>query len=79
MRSLKGMLLEMGVDLGDWNLEIAWDISADGKTIVGTATSQQLNRQEAFIVVIPEPQISALLMVGGGLLACRFWHRNQKL
>lgn len=69
MRRLQTVLEELGLDLSGWLLETAYDISDDGRTIVGTAHNQSLNRAEAYIVVIPEPQISVLLMVGGWLLA----------
>ena len=38
MRRLRDVLQEQGVDLSGWELSFASDISADGKTIVGSGS-----------------------------------------
>ena len=71
MRSLQGVLTDMGVDLTGWHLRGANAISADGTTIVGGAMNPQ-GALEAFLVVIPEPGSTTLIgLVGATLLARR--------
>jgi uncharacterized membrane protein len=66
MRLLGQVLTELGVDLGGWQLALdggVLGVSADGKTIVGTARNPEGVR-EAWIAVIPEPGTALLLAVG---------------
>ena len=68
-RSLKAVLEnDHGLDLTGWELDLAFDISADGRTIVGSGTFDEGNGDEriaAWVAVIPEPASAALLAVGG--------------
>jgi probable HAF family extracellular repeat protein len=70
-RVLRELLLEQGVDLGDWNPVVARSTSYDGETIAGLARSPTLGSQ-AFVArlnpgtFIPEP--SSLVLSGIGLL-----------
>jgi hypothetical protein len=69
MRSLQDVLANSGIDMTGWQLEIAFDVSADGKTIVGYGDNPNGNR-EAWRAAIPEPStlflcILALGVVGG--------------
>ncbi|HUN81419.1 MAG TPA: PEP-CTERM sorting domain-containing protein [Phycisphaerae bacterium] len=41
MRNLREVLTGLGLDLTGWQLEVAMDVSADGKTIVGKGTNPQ--------------------------------------
>jgi probable HAF family extracellular repeat protein len=69
-QSLEQVLISGGVDLTDWTLSSAWGISADGQTIVGSATNPDGN-SEAFMAVIPEPSTTSLFVFGGLLLLKR--------
>jgi len=60
MRPLADVLeSEYGLDLGGWNLYRAYDVSADGKTIVGVGMHS--GHREAWLAYIPEPSGLCLL------------------
>lgn len=66
-----GVLLRaMGLDLEGWTLLGANDVSADGRTIVGSGINPA-GQTEACIAVIPEPSTTLLLGVGLAALAVR--------
>lgn len=79
MQSLTAMLEAGGVDLSGWTLTDAQDISGDGTTIVGYGTHN--GNTEAFVAVIPEPSVVALVSVSGvGLwFIRRFSSGKQKM
>jgi probable HAF family extracellular repeat protein len=63
IRSLKTVLVDeygLGDALDGWSLDTAEDISADGTTIVGSATDASRQFQ-AYRVVLPEPVAAGLL------------------
>ena len=63
MRTLETILSnDFGVDLTGWNLIEAIDISADGTTIVGWGRDPD-DHTQAWVAVIPEPQVAALVGV----------------
>ncbi len=79
MRSLQELLTsDLGLDLTGWQLEQAFDVSADGRTIVGTGINPN-GIGEAFIVTIPEP--TTVLLVGLGLawLLVNRGRRNRQI
>jgi probable HAF family extracellular repeat protein len=53
MRPLKDVLLEQGAPVLDWNIEWAADISADGKTIIGTAEIPGLGSDVGWLAMLP--------------------------
>ena len=53
MRRLSDVLTEQGVDLEDWQLYFASDISADGKTIVGEASRNGPGVDIGWILTLP--------------------------
>ena len=71
IRSIRQILTnQFSVDLTGWQLTYAYDVSADGQTIVGWGSNPQ-GRTEAWIAVIPEPQTAALIGVVALLLVRR--------
>lgn len=71
MRSLKTVLAEeYGLDLSGWELERAEAISDDGMTIVGEGVNP-LGLDEVWVVTLPEPSMTTVLMVGAVLAAGR--------
>lgn len=75
IRDLKLVLeSEFGLDLTDWELSEAYDISPDGRTIVGTGRHNF--RVEAWIATIPEPGTLWLLVIGA---ATPFKRRSSTL
>lgn len=70
VHELSVFLRAMGLDLAGWTLISAQDVSADGRTIVGSGINPT-GQIEAWIAVIPEPGTSLLIAVGltmlGGL------------
>ncbi len=74
MQSLRALLEDNGVNMSGWTLSAAFDISEDGRTIVGSCINPEGN-YEAFVAVIPEPSSALLMIIGsGGIL----FHRNAK-
>jgi len=73
MRPLREVLEEQyGLDLGSWNLYRAYDVSADGKTIVGVGIHS--GYREAWLAYIPEP--SGLCLLALAYIACVRRHRH---
>lgn len=72
MRSLETVLQALGFDLGGYELVGAYDISPNGRHIVGEAINPSGDR-EAFLVTlpVPEPGTGALAALGLALLAGR--------
>lgn len=64
MMSLKDWLIEIGLgtSVSGWKLVDAYDISADGLTIVGQGTNP-LGTTEAFIITVPEVSSISMLCV----------------
>lgn len=74
MRGLSGILSTGGIDLTGWTLSEAADVSADGRTIVGTGINPDGNT-EAWIAHIPEPSGLVLTVL---LVPVHFhWSRTQ--
>ncbi len=68
MRELKQVLTgDYGLDLTGWQLQEAYDISADGNVIVGAGINPDGYR-EAWVATIPEPCTILLLGMGGLLI-----------
>ncbi len=71
VRNLQAVLADdFGLDLGDWWLEHAAAISADGTRIVGVGRNPD-GQIEAWLAIIPEPGSLALLLAGGAFLLYR--------
>ena len=66
MQSLKTVLEDNGVDMTGWSPTEARGISDDGLTIVGYGTHN--GNTEAFVAVIPEPNVIALVGIFGSCL-----------
>lgn len=80
MVNLQELLVDGGVTtLSGWNLEIAWDISADGRTIVGSGNNPN-GFTEAWIATIPPiPEPSTWALAGCGLLCVALlWQKRRK-
>lgn len=75
MRSIRQLATERGIDLTGWQLGDAWDISADGRAIVGTGRNPSGNT-EAWLLVIPET--GTALLLGAGLLGLAARARNAR-
>lgn len=74
MRDLKQVLVgDYGFNLDGWTLEQVFDISADGRYIVGAGffTSGTANIQSSFVAIIPSPAGAGALMVAGILCLAR--------
>lgn len=61
---------DLGIDLGDWILEWASDVSDDGTVIVGTAFNPVAGGTQAYVAIVPEP--CSLILLGVGTLAWRY-------
>ena len=65
IRNLEDALVnDCGLDLGGWSLSIAYDVSADGRFIVGYGRNAS-GDIEAFLAEVPEP--ATLILMAGGL------------
>jgi probable HAF family extracellular repeat protein len=63
MRELDQVLTSLGADLTGWQLTDVFDISDDGRAIVGSGTNPA-GLQEAWIATIPEPSTGLLVLTG---------------
>ncbi len=71
MRDLRSVLInEYGLDLSEWSLAKAWDITPDGMTIVGEGGGPDGGHQ-AWLVRLPEPATALLLLVIAASMARR--------
>ena len=66
MVELGAFLGNEGVDTSGWNFTEAFDISADGRTIVGRGNFN--GTSQAFVAQVPEPSSLPLLLAGGAVL-----------
>jgi len=74
LRAIQDVLeSEYGLDLTGWTLEVAFDVSSDGRTIVGSGPNPD-GDIEAWSVVLPEPSAGLLFGLGLGLLS--WWRRS---
>jgi probable HAF family extracellular repeat protein len=76
-RSLKAVLEnDYGLDLSKWELTLAFDVSADGRTIAGSGWHEYglygNKAYTAWVAVIPEPGSAAWLTVGLAVM----WRRQ---
>jgi probable HAF family extracellular repeat protein len=77
IRSLSELLTQNGIDLSDWDLRTAVDISADGRVIVGNGYHISLGRDEAWIASIPEPStLTALATLAAVVLLAHLRRRR---
>jgi hypothetical protein len=58
VRDLAELLEAAGLDLGSWRLLGAADVSADGRTVVGTGINPQ-GDEEGWVAVLPPPDLDA--------------------
>jgi probable HAF family extracellular repeat protein len=78
MRSLVDVLTSeygLGPQLAGWSLTEAWDISDDGRVIIGYGTSPT-GDSGGWIAVIPEPSALALAVAASIVVSFR-WRRNR--
>ncbi len=70
-----------GIDLSGLSLSSAYDISSDGRTIVGRGVNTD-GFSEAWIAVIPEPSVAVLLGIGLMSFAasrrCLYYRRGRR-
>lgn len=66
---IEDILTDNGIDMSDWSGLYLYDITPDGKTVVGTGYGP--NGIEGFIATIPEPAATAILLPLLPLLARR--------
>lgn len=70
IRNLRTVMQEFGLDLTGWTQLRAFDVSADGQTIVGNGMNAS-GRFEAWIAHIPEPASMWLMALGAAVVARR--------
>ncbi len=76
-QTLTVLLDALGLDLPDWDFESAllWDVSRDGRTVLGDAFRDVGGRvgviRQSFLLVIPEPGSGLLMGFGLAILARR--------
>lgn len=71
IRLLRTVLAQdFGVDVGDWTLDYVYDISPNGRFIVGSGTNPSGHKQ-AWLVQLPEPSALVLLLLGSVVIAGR--------
>lgn len=73
-QDLEFLLNSLGISTADWILNGALDVSADGRTIIGTGRSRNASGRlsdAVWIAVIPEPSTALLLGAGFSMLALR--------
>ena len=66
MVSAKTYMEDVGVNMTGWTIDSIEDVSADGKTFVGSGTFN--GTSQAFVASVPEPSSLSLLLVGGAVL-----------
>ena len=72
MRSLSEVLeSDFGLNLSGWRLLWAYDVSGDGRTIVGWGNNPDVGN-EGWVAHIPEPGTPALLIATLALVAARW-------
>lgn len=71
MRSLMDIVTASGVDLTGWQLVSANGISDNGMVIIGDGLNPN-GGHEAWVIIIPEPSTSCLLVVGSILMRRRW-------
>jgi uncharacterized membrane protein len=80
MRSIQGMLGQLGVDLSGWKLGSASSVSADGSVIVGSGVNPDGNTEGwvAFIPAsyVPEPGTNVFLIIGAAV-SIHWWRPRQ--
>lgn len=75
MRSLKSVLTAEGLDLSGWTLSNAWEVSANGTTIVGSGSNPEGQTEAWKATLAPPPQdqnalpLAAFTVVVDGLTA----------
>lgn len=69
VRTVDDLLAEYGTTVPGWILSSATGVSADGSTIVGDGSGP--NREEAWIITIPEPGLGASALAAALALALR--------
>lgn len=78
MLDLAELLTTLGTDLDGWTLLSAFDVSADGRAIVGVGLDPN-GHQQAWLVVVPEPSSPISIIAGLSVLSlgCRRAGRVQ--
>ncbi len=74
--SVDELLESAGVDLNGWHLEGAWDVSYDGRAIVGTGTNAA-GEERSWYVAFAVPEPSSLVYVGLALAGLLFKRRGK--
>ena len=71
VRDLKQLLMAEGINMNNWSSNSAQDVSADGTIITGIGNYNGQSR--LWVVVIPEPGATALVLLG----LAAFWKRQK--
>ena len=75
LEDLEVLLRSLGVSMDEWSLSEVLDVSADGRTILGTGRGPGSALTQIWVAVIPEP--STALLLGAGL-ACLATRRTRR-
>lgn len=77
MQSIEDIITAAGLGsaIAGWQLQEAWGVSADGRTIVGYGLNP-LGQTEAWVVVVPEP--SSIALAASGALLILALHRRRR-
>jgi probable HAF family extracellular repeat protein len=76
MRNLKDVLeQDCGLDLGGWQLDVAYGISADGSVLAGWGHNPA-GDIEAWVATVPEPTTLALVAAG---VCVAIWNRTRRV
>ena len=73
MRSVRSLLTSAGLDMTDWELIQAWDVSDDGSVIVGNGDGPS-SLAEGWRATIPEPTTAVTVTILG---FCFFARRKR--